>query len=76
MDYFPVSLIRSIRNTLLQKSDVKALPDYPHPDEATRQAWLDYRQALRDVTKTMEVNEDGTLARILSVQWPAEPSSS
>ena len=37
------------RDRLLAASDPMALPDYPHADEAARQAWLDYRAALRDV---------------------------
>ena len=41
--------LRDERNLRLEKSDKFALPDYPHVDAAVRQAWLDYRQALRDL---------------------------
>lgn len=37
------------RDELLKESDMYATVDYPHADEATKQAWLDYRQALRDL---------------------------
>ena len=41
--------IRYQRNTLLSKTDKYATIDYPHPTEEAKQAWLDYRQALRDL---------------------------
>lgn len=41
--------VRLRRDRLLAACDPMALPDYPHADEAARQAWLDYRAALRDV---------------------------
>lgn len=73
MDYFPLDMIRSIRNDLLQKSDVYALPDFPHATPEVRQEWIQYRQALRDITKTVELSEDGLSVKILSVVWPAKP---
>ena len=66
-------MIRSIRNDLLQKSDVYALPDFPHATPEVRQEWIQYRQALRDITKTVELSEDGLSVKILSVVWPAKP---
>ena len=41
---------RETRDALLARSDPMALPDYPHQDDAAIQAWMDYRQALRDMT--------------------------
>ena len=73
MDYFPLDMIRYIRNDLLQKSDVYALPDFPHATPEVRQEWIQYRQALRDITKTVELSEDGLSVKILSVVWPAKP---
>jgi hypothetical protein len=75
MDSFPLSLIRSIRNLLLAQSDKQALPDYPHPNEETRQAWLTYRQALRDMTKNLVLTEDGQSALFSSIVWPNKPES-
>ena len=37
--------IREERNTLLKESDYTVLPDFP---TSNKQAWLDYRQQLRD----------------------------
>ena len=44
-----MNTIRSERNILLRDSDIYVIPDWPHPTEEVRQAWLDYRQALRDL---------------------------
>ena len=41
--------MRRKRNDLLSKTDKYTLPDWPHPSEEVKQAWLDYRQALRDL---------------------------
>ena len=41
--------LRATRDSLLHTSDVYTLPDYPHADESARQAWLEYRQLLRDL---------------------------
>jgi hypothetical protein len=46
--------LRRKRNFLIKDSDVYSLPDYPHPTPEARQAWLDYRQALRDLPETIE----------------------
>ena len=45
----PTKLLRKIRDDLLSKTDKYATIDYPHPTEEAKQAWLDYRQALRDL---------------------------
>lgn len=46
--------LRARRNQLLLDSDKYVLPDYPHKSEEIKQAWLDYRQALRDITNNAE----------------------
>jgi hypothetical protein len=42
--------MREERNQLLKESDYTALPDYPN-----REAWLDYRQQLRDFPSVWSV---------------------
>ncbi len=42
--------VRARRDELLRECDWRVLPDAPTPDDV-RQAWLAYRQALRDVTE-------------------------
>ena len=44
--------LRRKRDSILEKTDKYTVPDYPHPTPEARQAWLDYRQALRDLPST------------------------
>ena len=69
-------ILRSERYTRLVASDVYSLPDFPHADEATRQAWLDYRVALRDITKTYPnpVTDDDD--NLIGIDWPTKPTDS
>jgi hypothetical protein len=57
--------VKAKRDQLLKESDPMALPDYPHPDDTTRQRWLDYRQALRDVSQ-----QEGFP---FNINWPVKP---
>jgi hypothetical protein len=52
-------LLKRERDILLQKSDVYALPDFPHSAPEKREEWLEYRQKLRDLpsTYTPELND-------------------
>jgi hypothetical protein len=55
--------IRTQRDSLLKRSDwVGASDAQPKP---SKEAWLDYRQALRDITKNFSTPE--------SVVWPTKP---
>ena len=44
--------MREERNTLLKESDYTVLPDFP---TSNKQAWLDYRQQLRDFPSVWSV---------------------
>lgn len=46
---YPMKELRRQRDLKLVETDKYALPDWPHADDAARQAWLVYRQALRDL---------------------------
>jgi len=46
--------IRNERNKRLRDTDKYTIPDWPHPTEDVKQAWLDYRQALRDLPTNTE----------------------
>ena len=61
-----MSSLRQKRDTLLTQTDKYIVADYPHADETAKQAWLDYRQALRDLPAT---TEDPT-----NPEWPVQPS--
>jgi hypothetical protein len=55
--------VRSQRQHLLERSDWAALPDVP---ASTRQKWLSYRQALRDITQQADP---------LNIVWPTPPEA-
>ena len=50
----PIDELRIQRNELLERTDRYATLDYPHPNVDAKQAWFDYRQALRDLPTTTE----------------------
>ena len=64
---FTIDDIRYFRNTLLNQSDKYVTIDFPHPTPEARQAWLDYRQALRDLPSTTEDPANPV--------WPTAPTS-
>ena len=61
------------RDKLLAETDRYATMDFPHKSEELKQAWLDYRQALRDLPDTSYPywGNDGKLA--LYPDWPTKP---
>lgn len=61
----PADELRIKRNTLLEQTDRYATLDYPHPNAEAKQAWFDYRQALRDLPETTENPEVPV--------WPTPP---
>lgn len=62
-----LALIRRRRNRLLDASDATQLADYPL-SEASRSAWADYRQALRDLPEG--------LTDAAAPVWPTPPEES
>ena len=56
------AIVRDQRNAKLDASDWTQMPDNGM-SEAARESWVDYRQALRDIT-----------TQTLPVTWPSEPS--
>ena len=62
-----VNKLRSKRNMFLDQSDKYIVADYPHPTPEVRQAWIDYRQALRDLPS---VTEDPA-----NPVWPVQPTA-
>ncbi len=69
-----LNILRNIRTYLLKNADIYTLPDYPHPNEDAKNAWLEYRQALRDLPSQVNttLKEDLTFDPY-SVPWPAMP---
>ena len=55
-------VVRAYRNSLLAESDWTSLPD---TNISNKQAWLDYRQTLRNIPQTFSTPQ--------SVVWPQKP---
>ena len=66
-------VLREERDLLLDKTDKYVVIDYPHPSEEVKQAWLTYRQELRDLpaTATPQLDDNDELT---NVTWPTPPS--
>lgn len=69
----PMKLLRQERNRRLVASDLYAIVDFPHPTDTEKQAWLAYRQALRDLPSTASPQIDANGA-LTNVTWPTSPS--
>jgi len=66
IDAQPWKELREERNKRIAETDYLAIPDYPHPTEEAKQAWLDYRQALRDLPSNTTDPENPV--------WPQAPT--
>ena len=66
VDGIPMQKLRETRNGLLDQSDKYSSNDYPHKTDQIKQAWLDYRQALRDLPSVTEDPENPN--------WPTPPN--
>ena len=66
IDAQPLKKLRAERDALLSQTDKYATIDFPHGSEAAKQAWLDYRQALRD----LPANTDPS-----NPTWPIAPDA-
>ena len=69
----PMKKLRKERNKKLLETDKYSINDWPHPSEEVKQAWLTYRQELRDLpaTATPQLDSNGQLTNIT---WPTPPS--
>lgn len=64
------SLLLSMRKKFLQDSDYLFTSDYLI-DESVKQQWVDYRQALRDITEQPAWKEN----RLTEIEFPVSPSA-
>jgi len=62
----PFELLRIKRDSMLSETDKYVTIDYPHPTPEIKQAWLDYRQALRDIPTNTTDPENP--------MWPEAPT--
>lgn len=70
-------MLRAERNEKLAECDYLFVNDFPHKSDETKQAWINYRQALRDITITQtpiyNSNEELRRVYITGVTWPQAP---
>ena len=66
IDAQPWKELREERNRRIAQTDYLFTSDYPHATEEVKQAWLDYRQSLRDLPATTEDPSNPL--------WPQEPT--
>ena len=71
---YNLNILRSTRNIKLSFCDKYALSDYPFPDDATKQAWQAYRQALRDITKVYPNPIVDEYDHLIGITWPISPN--
>lgn len=69
----PLKIYREIREVIFMETDKYALPDFPHSSESVRQAWLDYRKALRDLPSLQSPNLDSE-GNLIDIIWPTDPN--
>jgi hypothetical protein len=69
----PIKKLREERNIKLSQCDIYGLSDFPFANDTVKQAWITYRQALRDLpsNSTPSFDENGQLT---GVTWPTSPS--
>ena len=67
--------LRIERDKKLKATDQYGLSDFPHKSEEVKQAWLTYRQALRDLpANSPDVSIDLNTGELIGVTWPVPPS--
>jgi hypothetical protein len=73
---YNLTILRGQRQFRLVPTDFYGLSDYPFPDEATKQQWMTYRQALRTITDTYPNPETDANDNLIGVVWPTPPGGS
>jgi hypothetical protein len=72
----PLKRLREERDKKLLQTDKYSITDWPHPTEEIKQAWIIYRQQLRDLPtntdsiKNISLNDQNEL---IGVVWPTPP---
>ena len=73
----PLKRLRQERDKKLLETDkYTSIPDWPHSTEEIKQAWIIYRQQLRDLPnntdsiKNISLNDQNEL---IGVEWPTPP---
>ena len=72
---YNLSILRRERQQRLMATDFCGLADYPFPDDETKQSWLSYRQALRNITTTYPNPEVDDNDNLIDIIWPTLPTN-
>ena len=75
-DEYKMQELRTARNEMLSSSDWTQANDSPLSD-SKKAEWKTYRQSLRDMTKTIDVDtirENGPTIDLSSITFPSKPS--
>jgi hypothetical protein len=69
----PMKRLREERDKKLLETDKYSINDWPHASEEVKQAWITYRQELRDLpaTSTPQIDDNDELTNVI---WPTPPS--
>ena len=70
----PLNELRTIRDNLLQNSDVYGLSDFPFTNETMKQEWITYRKNLRNLPSNSDPKLDSN-NQLYNVTWPSKPLS-
>jgi hypothetical protein len=72
---YSLKKLREQRDEKLKQTDKYGLTDYPFRSDQHKQAWLDYRRALRDLPyNSPNVSIDLETGELTGVVWPTEPT--
>ena len=74
LSQLPMDILRSERDTLLQRTDIYVLSDFPHATESVRQLWLTYRQNLRDLPANNPNPSINSNLELTNVTFPVDPN--
>lgn len=68
--------LREQRDVKLKETDQYGLADYPFKSDEHKQAWLDYRQQLRDLpANSPDISIDIDTDELIGITWPVPPSN-
>lgn len=67
-----IKQLREQRNELIKKTDFLTVSDFPFPSSEIRTAWLNYRQALRDLPATQSTPQMNEKTEFVFT-WPTPP---
>ena len=70
---YNLSILRRQRQIRLAPTDFYGLADFPFPDDSAKQAWMTYRQALRNITNVYPNPETDADDNLIGVVWPTPP---